>query len=217
MTRLLLVDDQQLVRAGLARIFDGEPGLEIVGECADGDEVGRAVARCAPDVVLMDIRMKRVAGAEATRLLRSRPGAPPVLVLTMFDDSEVVAAALAAGAAGFVLKDAPGEEIIQAVRAVAAGKGWLDPAITPHVLDAYRSTVRPRPAPPGALSIRERQVLALIGAGATNPEIAARLGIAEGTVKTHVGSIFTKLALRDRAAAVIYALRHGLTPEDGPP
>ena len=127
------------------------------------------------------------------------------------------AAARGGGAAGFVLKDAPGEEIIQAVRAVAAGKGWLDPAITPHVLDAYRSTVRPRPAPPGALSIRERQVLALIGAGATNPEIAARLGIAEGTVKTHVGSIFTKLALRDRAAAVIYALRHGLTSEDGPP
>ncbi|MFA1543839.1 response regulator transcription factor [Actinomadura monticuli] len=208
MIRLLLVDDQQLVRAGLARIFDGEPDVKIVGECADGDEVMGAVTRCAPDVVLMDVRMKRLDGAEATRLLRARPGAPPVLVLTMFDDPEVVAAALAAGAAGFVLKDAPGEEIIQATRAVAAGKGWLDPAVTPHVLRAYRTAFRPRPAPSGSLSDRERQVLELIGTGATNPEIAARLHIAEGTVKTHIGSIFTKLGLRDRAAAVIYALRH---------
>ncbi|WP_149259610.1 response regulator transcription factor [Actinomadura sp. K4S16] len=214
MIRLLLVDDQQLVRAGLTRIFDGEPDVEIVGECADGDEVARAVARCAPDVVLMDVRMKRVDGAEATRLLRSRTDAPPALVLTMFDDPEVVAAALAAGAAGFVLKDAPGEEIIQATRAVAAGKGWLDPAITPHVLRACRTAFRPRPAPSGGLSDRERQVLSLIGGGATNPEIAARLNIAEGTVKTHIGSIFTKLGLRDRAAAVIYALRHGLTGDE---
>ncbi|MFG2087757.1 MULTISPECIES: response regulator transcription factor [unclassified Spirillospora] len=214
MIRLLLVDDQQLVRAGLARIFDGEPDVEIVGECADGDEVTGAAARCAPDVVLMDVRMKRLDGAAATRLLRSRPGAPPVLVLTMFDDPEVVAAALAAGAAGFVLKDAPGEEIIQAARAVAAGKGWLDPAITPQVLRAYRTGLRPRPASSGDLSLRERQVLSLIGTGATNPEIAARLHIAEGTVKTHVGSIFTKLGLRDRAAAVIYALRHGLAGDE---
>ncbi|MFA1549178.1 response regulator transcription factor [Actinomadura chokoriensis] len=208
MIRLLLVDDQQLVRAGLARIFEGEPDVEIVGECADGDEVMDAVTRCDPDVVLMDIRMKRMDGAEATRLLRARPGAPPVLVLTMFGDQDVVAAALAAGAAGFVLKDAPGEEIIQAARAVAAGKGWLDPAVTPHVLHAYRTAFRPRPTPSATLSARERQVLELIGTGATNPEIAARLNIAEGTVKTHIGSIFTKLDLRDRAAAVIYALRH---------
>lgn len=216
MIRLLLVDDQQLVRAGLARIFEGDQDLEIVGECSDGDEVERAVSRCSPDVVLMDIRMKRRDGAEATRLLRSRPGAPPVLVLTMFDDLEVIAAALASGAAGFVLKDAPGEEIIQATRAVAAGKGWLDPAITPHVLHAYRTTLRPRRAPSGDLSSRERQVLTLIGTGATNLEIASRLNIAEGTVKTHIGSIFTKLALRDRAAAVIYALQHDLTPDEPP-
>ncbi|MGI5169673.1 response regulator transcription factor [Spirillospora sp. CA-253888] len=213
MTRLLLVDDQQLVRAGLARIFDGEPDLEVVGECADGDEVEGAVARHRPDVVLMDVRMRRVDGAEATRRLRARPGAPPVLVLTMFDDREVVAAALGAGAAGFVLKDAPGEEIIQATRSVAAGDGWLDPAVAPQVIAAYRTALRPGDAA-GArvagLSAREREVLALIGGGATNPEIAARLNIAEGTVKTHVGSIFAKLGLRDRAAAVIFALRHGL-------
>ncbi|WP_067472336.1 response regulator transcription factor [Actinomadura hibisca] len=213
MTRLLLVDDQQLVRAGLIRIFDGEPDLEVVGECADGDEVERAVARHRPDVVLMDVRMKRMDGAEATRRLRARAAAPPVLVLTMFDDPEVVAAALGAGAAGFVLKDAPGEEIIQAARSVAAGNGWLDPSVAPQVFAAYRSGPRPggnASALAGGLSAREREVLALIGCGATNAEIAARLNIAEGTVKTHVGNIFAKLELRDRAAAVIFALRHGL-------
>ncbi|MFC5749863.1 response regulator transcription factor [Actinomadura rugatobispora] len=214
MTALLLVDDQPLVRAGLVRIFEGEPGLEVAGECADGDEVVRAAARVRPDVVLMDVRMKRVDGAEATRLLRAVPGAPPVLTLTMFDDPAVVAAVLAAGAAGFVLKDAPCEEIIQATRAVAAGKGWLDPAVAPQVLDVYRTRVGATPPPPAlaGLSPRERQVLALIGEGATNPEIAVRLSIAEGTVKTHIGRVFTKLGLRDRAAAVIFALRHGLTP-----
>ncbi|SEG88723.1 DNA-binding response regulator, NarL/FixJ family, contains REC and HTH domains [Thermomonospora echinospora] len=213
MTRLLLVDDQQLTRSGLIRIFDGEPDLEVVGECADGDEVERAAVRHRPDVVLMDVRMRRMDGAEATRLLQRRPGAPAVLILTMFDDPDVVAAALTAGAAGFVLKDAPGEEIIQATRAVAAGKGWLDPAVVPQIFDAYRSDLRPRQAETALvveLSRREREVLSLIGVGATNAEIAARLNIAEGTVKTHIGHIFTKLELRDRAAAVIFALRHGL-------
>jgi DNA-binding NarL/FixJ family response regulator len=212
-TRLLLVDDQQLARSGLIRIFDGEPDLEVVGECADGDEVERAVVRDRPDVVLMDVRMRRMDGAEATRLLQRRPGAPAVLILTMFDDPDVVAAALTAGAAGFVLKDAPGEEIIQATRAVAAGKGWLDPAVVPQIFDVYRSDLRPRQAETALvveLSRREREVLSLIGVGATNAEIATRLNIAEGTVKTHIGHIFTKLELRDRAAAVIFALRHGL-------
>jgi DNA-binding NarL/FixJ family response regulator len=211
-TRLLLVDDQPLVRAGLVRIFEGEPGLEVAGECSDGDEVAGALARARVDVVLMDVRMKRTDGAEATRRLREVPGSPPVLVLTMFDDPQVVAAALAAGAAGFVLKDAPCEEIIQATRAVAAGRGWLDPAIAPQVLAVYRSRLgrTPPPAALDGLSPREREVLALIGEGATNPEIARRLGIAEGTVKTHVGGVFAKLGLRDRAAAVIFALRHGL-------
>ncbi len=130
----------------------------------------------------------------------------------MFDDAEIVSAALAAGAAGFVLKDAPCEEIIQACRAVAAGEGWLDPAVTPQVLAVYRTGIARAgpPSAPASLSPREREVLALIGEGATNPEIALRLAIAEGTVKAHVGAIFTKLGLRDRAAAVIFALRNGL-------
>ncbi|GAA2728466.1 response regulator transcription factor [Actinocorallia aurantiaca] len=214
MTRLLLVDDQQLARSGLIRIFDGEPGLEVVGECSDGDEVERAVTRDRPDVVLMDVRMRRMDGAEATRLLRRRPEAPAVLILTMFDDPDVIAAALTAGAAGFVLKDAPCEQIIQATREVAEGKGWLDPAVVPQVFAAYRSDLRPRRAAETVLitglSQREREVLSLIGVGATNTEIASRLNIAEGTVKTHIGRVFTKLELRDRAAAVIFALRHGL-------
>ncbi|GAA0951782.1 response regulator transcription factor [Actinocorallia libanotica] len=211
MTGLLLVDDQQLVRAGLLRIFDAAPDLRVVGECADGDEVPAAVARLRPDVVLMDVRMKRVDGVRATRLLRRGDAPPPVLVLTMFDEPEVVAAALAAGAAGIVLKDAPGEEIVQAVRAVAGGRGWLDPSVTPQVLEDYRAHHRPA-APPAlaALSVREREVLSLIGTGATNAEIAARLHIAEGTVKTHVGGVFAKLGLRDRPAAVVFALRHGI-------
>ncbi|WP_198653397.1 response regulator transcription factor [Actinocorallia populi] len=215
MIRLLLVDDQQLVREGLLRIFDSAPDLRVVGECADGDEVEAAVTRHRPDAVLMDVRMKRVDGVQATRLLHRRDDPPLVLVLTMFDDSEVVAAALTAGAAGFVLKDAPGEEIVQAVRAVAGGRGWLDPAVTPRVLAAYRAHHRPA-APPAlaALSAREREVLALVGTGAINAEIAVLLHIAEGTVKTHIGSVFAKLDLRDRPAAVVFALRHGLTPEE---
>jgi DNA-binding NarL/FixJ family response regulator len=132
--RVLLVDDQPLVLAGLARILGPEPDLEIVGECTDGSEVPEAVERLHPDVVLMDIRMKRVDGAEATRRLHASPGAPPVLILTTFDDDEVVAAALSAGAAGFVLKDAPGEDLIRATKEVAAGNGWLDPAVTGRVV-----------------------------------------------------------------------------------
>ncbi len=147
-------------------------------------------------------------------MLRRRPEAPAVPILTMFDDPDVIAAALTAGAAGFVLKDAPCEQIIQATREVAGGKGWLDPAVVPQVFAAYRSDLRPRQAAEtvliAGLSQREREVLSLIGVGATNTEIASRLNIAEGTVKTHIGRVFTKLELRDRAAAVIFALRHGL-------
>jgi DNA-binding NarL/FixJ family response regulator len=211
--RLLLVDDQELVRAGLRGILREQFGFEVVGECANGSSVPQSVAALHPDVVLMDVRMPVVDGVEATRQLTARDGSPPVLVLTTFDDDEILAAALRAGAAGFVLKDVPAEDLQRAVRAVAAGGAWLDPSVTGRVLAVYRGTA---PAPRGddpalaSLTAREREVLALIGRGLSNPEIAAELVVGEGTVKTHVNHIFAKLGLRDRAAAVVFAFDHGL-------
>jgi DNA-binding NarL/FixJ family response regulator len=211
--RVLLVDDQELVRTGLRRILDPVDGFEVVGECEDGDEVVDAARRVRPDVVLMDVRMKRVDGAEATRRLAERDGAPPVLVLTTFDDDEVLSAALRAGAAGFQLKDAPGEDILRSTRVVAEGGSWLDPAVTGRVLTAYR-TVVPADADAAArveqLTPRELDVLRMIGRGATNAEIAEELFVSEATVKSHIGHIFTKLGLRDRAAAIVFAFDHGL-------
>lgn len=214
MIRVLLVDDQQLVREGLRRILHPEEGFEVVGECADGSDVDGAVARLRPDVVVMDVRMKDVDGVEATRRLRERAEAPPVLVLTTFDDDEVLSGALRAGAAGFVLKDAPGEELIRSARTVAAGDAWLDPAVTERVLATYRSAVPDRDD--GAvdriaeLTPRELDVLRLIGRGASNAELAESLFVSEATVKSHIGHIFTKLDLRDRAAAIVFAFDHGL-------
>ena len=144
MIRVLLVDDQPLVRAGLTRILGPEDDMEIVAECADGSEVEAAIAETHPDIVVMDVRMKNVDGTEATRRVRAHDDAPPVLTLTTFDDDEVVAASLAAGASGFILKDARGEDLIAAVRAVAGGGAWLDPAIAGKVIEAYRSTGLPR-------------------------------------------------------------------------
>jgi DNA-binding NarL/FixJ family response regulator len=219
MTRVLLVDDQQLVREGLRRILHPEEGFEIAGECSDGAEVTDAVARHRPDVVVMDVRMKGVDGVEATRRLREQPDPPPVLVLTTFDDDEVLSGALRAGAAGFVLKDAPGEELIRSVRTVAEGGAWLDPTVTGRVLATYRSA-----APVGddgaaeriaELTPRERDVLRLIGRGASNTEIAESLFVSEATVKSHIGHIFTKLDLRDRAAAIVFAFDHGLVAPQG--
>lgn len=213
MIRALVVDDQELVRAGLGTLLGYEDDIEIVGECTDGDEVLAAVASLDPDIVLMDIRMKRVDGAAATELLRELEAPPPVLVLTTFGEDEVVAAALGAGAAGFVLKDTPAEDLARAIRRVADGGAWLDPEITPTVLATYRETSLPRAAEAARLeelTDREREVLTLVGHGHTNQEIAAELFITEATVKTHVGNIFTKLDVRDRAAAVVAAFDHGL-------
>ena len=220
--RVLLVDDQELVRSGLRRILRRKDGFDVVAECADGDEVPAAVATHSPDVVVMDLRMKRVSGMEATRRLMAAAGdhhrVPPVLVLTTFRDEELLSEALRAGAAGFVLKESSAEELIRAVRLVAAGESVLDPAITASVLDTYRSAGSPSKSDAGALgrlTARERTVLELIGRGLTNDEIAAELVISVVTVKSHVGAIFRALGVRDRAAAVVFAFDHGVVAPRG--
>lgn len=211
MIRVVLVDDQPLVREGLRRILRPRAGFDVVGECDDGDAVVREVQRSRPDVVVMDIRMKRVDGVDAIRRLRMLPDPPPVLALTTFDDDEVLSGALRAGAAGFQLKDAPGEELIRAVRVVATGGSCLDPGVTARVLEAYRDASAATHAPAtDALTPRELDVLRMMARGATNTEIAQELFVSEATVKSHIGHIFTKLDLRDRAAAIVYAFDHGL-------
>lgn len=212
MIKVLLVDDQPLVRAGLRRILRPRAGFEVVGECDDGDQVEDAVAATNPDVVVMDVRMKRMDGAEATRRLRARGGGPPVLVLTTFDEDEVLSAALRAGASGFQLKDAAGPDLLKAVRTVADGGCYLDLAVTHRVLSAFRAGVaRPAVRPPDpSLTPRELDVLKLVGRGLANAEIAQRLYISEVTVKAHLGHVLTKLGLRDRAAVIVYAFDTGL-------
>lgn len=216
--RVLLVDDQELVRTGLRRILQTTDDVAVVAECADGREVPEAVREHEPDVVLMDIRMKEVDGVEATRRLRAYDGSPPVLVLTTFDDDELLSAALRAGAAGFQLKDAPGEEIVRAIRTVADGEAWLDPGVTGRVLQNFRATASPSKQAAKAierLTARELEVLQLIGRGRSNGEIAEELVVSEVTVKSHVGHIFTKLGVRDRAAAIVFAFDHGLVAPQG--
>jgi DNA-binding NarL/FixJ family response regulator len=213
MIRVLLVDDQPLVRAGLRRILEPQPEMSIAGECEDGDQVVEAVTRLRPDVVIMDIRMRRVDGAEATRRLRELESPPPVLVLTTFDDDETVATALGAGAAGFVLKDAPGEDIVRAAISVAEGGSWLDAQVAGRVIDAYRRVAGSKQRDNNrlaALSERERDVLIEVARGLTNSEIAAELFVSEATVKSHLAHILTKLDLRDRAAAIVFAHSNGL-------
>lgn len=214
--RVLLVDDQELVRSGLRRILRRRDGFEIVAECADGDEVPDALHDTSVDVVVMDLRMKRVGGIDATRRMLAEPAAPPVLALTTFDDDEMLSGALRAGAAGFVLKDSAAEDLIRAVRAVASGDSWLDPAVTTRVLSTYRRVAAPaQPGALGLLTAREHEVLHAIGQGLANAEIAGSLHISELTVKSHIGRIFTKLGLRDRAAAVVFAFDHGIVSPGG--
>jgi DNA-binding NarL/FixJ family response regulator len=219
LTRVLLVDDQELVRSGLTRILRRRDGFVVVGECEDGDQVVAAVRALRPDVVVMDLRMRRMSGIEATAALRRHADAPPVLVLTTFDDDELLSGALRAGAAGFLLKDSPAEEVVRGVAAVASGHALLDPAVTGRVLERFRATSDTFPhRPPEAveeLTAREREVLALMGRGLSNSEIAETLVISEVTVKSHIGRIFTKLDLRDRAAAIVYAFDRGLVTPGG--
>lgn len=220
--RVLLVDDQELIRAGLRGILRVSFGFEIVGELADGRGVEQAVDDLHPDVVVMDVRMPNVDGVTATARLRSTPDAPPVLMLTTFDDDEAIAGALRAGAAGFLLKGVPADDLQRAVRTVATGGSWLDPAVTGRVLATYRADTHNPPSNPTddadlqRLTPRERDVLTLIAAGLTNAEIAEALYLGEGTVKTHIGHVFAKLDLRDRAAAVVFAFDHGLVTPTAP-
>ncbi len=210
MIRVLLVDDQELVRTGLR----GQFGFDVVGECAHGGEVMAAVDALAPDVVLMDVRMRFVDGVQATIQLKRRENSPPVLTLTTFDDEEALAGMPRAGASGFVLKGVPAEDLQRAVRMVAEGGAWLDPAVTARVAGRPPSATAPRDAGLDTLTSRELEVLTLIGQGKTNGEIAAGLFVSEGTVKTHINHLFTKLRLRDRAAAVVFAFDHELVTRD---
>jgi DNA-binding NarL/FixJ family response regulator len=211
---VVLVDDQPLVRAGLERILSAQEGFEVVATCADGEAALAALRTTNADVVLMDVRMRGMDGIEATRRIRDLDG-PPVLVLTTFDDDEVLWGAIEAGSAGFVLKEASAEDLMAATRAVAAGGAWLDPAVTPRVLEVTRATGLPhrrQVEKVTALTDRELDVLRHMATGQSNSEIAAALFVSEATVKTHVGSIFAKLGVRDRAGAIVFAYRHGLVP-----
>jgi DNA-binding NarL/FixJ family response regulator len=221
MIRIALVDDEAMVRTGLARILSPSDGFEVVAECADGRQAVEELPRVGPEVILMDIRMPRLDGIAATVELREMSAPAPVLVLTTFGEDEVLWGAIEAGAAGFVLKASSAEDLIAAVRAVAGGGAWFDPAVAPRVLDQYRRVVAPGTRDAARLDLltdREHAVLRLMARGATNAEIAERLHVAEATVKTHVSSIFTKLDVRDRAAAIVFAYDHGVvSPGATPP
>jgi len=218
--RVALVDDQEIVRAGLARILSPEDGFEVVAECSDGRQAVEELPALHPDVVVMDIRMPTLDGIAATERLRAGDDPLVVLVLTTFGEDEVLWSAVEAGAAGFVLKDASAEDLIAAVRAVAGGGAWFDSAVAPRLLDRYRRVVAPAArdaARLDSLTDREHDVLRLMARGATNAEIAESLYVAEATVKTHVGSIFAKLEVRDRAAAIVFAYDHGVVTPGTPP
>ena len=219
MIRVALVDDQAIVRAGLARILSPPDGFEVVAECISGREAIERLPALRPNVILMDVRMPDLDGITATARLRSSAAGSPVLVLTTFGEDEVLWGAIEAGAAGFVLKDSSAEDLIAAVRAVAGGGAWFDPGVAPRVLERYRRVVAPATRDAARLELltdREHDVLRLMARGATNAEIAASLFVAEATVKTHVGSIFTKLDVRDRAAAIVFAYDHGVVAPGSP-
>jgi DNA-binding NarL/FixJ family response regulator len=206
--RIVVVDDQTAVREGLVTILELVPGLEVVGAGGDGADAIELVARHEPDVVLMDLRMPRIDGVEATRTIRAAHPATQVVVLTTYADDDSVLAALAAGAIGFLTKDASRDEIRLALEAAAAGHAHLDPAAHAALVGAASTSASSAAPPPDGLTRRELEVLALIGEGLSNGEIAAELYLSEATVKTHVNRIFAKTRSRDRAQAVAYAHRH---------
>lgn len=210
MIRVLLVDDQDLLRAGYRMILSGEPDIEIVGEAADGAEAVSLARAATPDVVVMDVRMPRMDGIEATRRMLREPVPPAVIVLTTFDLDEYVIEALRAGASGFLLKDLNAAHLAEAVRTVHRGEALLAPSATRRLLDRFVAQEPSRPDLLVDLTDRERDVLRLLAEGATNGEIAGALRIAEGTVKTHVGRLLEKLRARDRVQLVLIAHRAGL-------
>ncbi len=212
MITLALVDDQDMVRTGLRMVLEAERDLQVVAEAADGEEAVRVVGRERPDVVLMDVRMPGMDGLEATRRITEAHPEVAVIVLTTFDLDEYVYGALRAGASGFLLKDAPAEDLVAAIRVVAAGDALLAPSITKRLIAEFAA--RPTATPPSGLddvTDREREVLGLVARGLTNAEIAEELFVGETTVKTHVSHLLTKLGLRDRVQLVVAAYESGLT------
>jgi len=216
--RVLIADDQPLMRAAFEMTLRPEEDIDVVGEAADGLQVIEQARLLHPDVILMDIRMPELDGVEATRILAAEQGTTKILILTTFDIDEYVFEALQAGASGFLLKDIRAEELVQAIRAVADGDTLLAPSVTRRLLETF---IAPRPPGPkevnelGKLTPTERTVLSLIGQGYSNSEIAARLFIADTTVRTHVRHIFEKLGLRDRVQAVVFAYSTGLVTPAG--
>ena len=215
--RVLLVDDQPLLRTGFRMILDGEPDMAVVGECSDGEAAVADTRALQPDVVVMDIRMPRLDGVQATRAItgEARESTPRVLVLTTFDLDEYIVEALRAGASGFLLKDAPADDLVAAIRTVARGDAVVAPSVTRRLLDMFAKHVpsADEREESGALELlteREREVLTLVARGLSNAEIAAELVVSETTVKTHVGNVLSKLGVRDRVQAAVYAYESGL-------
>jgi DNA-binding NarL/FixJ family response regulator len=221
--RVLVVDDQELVRAGFCVILDSADGIAVVGEAGDGEAAVERATVLHPDVVLMDVRMPGMDGLEATRLITAaataRGSGPKVVMLTTFDLDDYIYEALRAGASGFLLKDSPRGDLVAAVRAAAAGDALLAPSVTRRLIEAFARRppeTTPSPARLAALTARERDVLALIARGRSNAEIASALFLSEATVKTHVGNLLAKLGLRDRVQAVILAYETGMVVPGDP-
>ena len=217
--RIVLVDDQELVRAGFRMVLDAQPDMDVVGEAGDGSAAVNLLRATAADVVVMDVRMPRLDGIEATRRICQNGDRPRVLMLTTFDLDEYAFAALKAGASGFLLKDVPPEELLFGIRAVHSGDAVVAPSTTRRLIDRFAPMLPTGAAgtPPdlAGLTSREREVLALIAQGLSNTEIAERLFVSEATVKTHVGRVLAKLGLRDRVQAVVFAYETGLVKARG--
>ena len=210
MIRVLIADDQRVVREGLSMVLALMKGVEVVGTAADGAEAVTLVQAVRPDVVLMDLRMPRCDGIEATRRLRTEAPEVKVVVLTTYSDDRSVLDALRAGARGYLTKDASGEQIHEALRQVLDDHAVIDPAVQRHLVDAIAAEPAPRPEFPDGLTPREAEVLSLLAGGLSNTEIASRLTVSEATVKSHVNHLYAKIGARDRAQAVAYAFRHDL-------